>query len=315
MRSLPLTSWLMLALSLPAGAIAEEPGFRFYEGTINERLAFRMVLPEPPNAGLPCEGSYVYNGKRQAIPLFGKCSAALLNLSEEPQVSGRSMGTARNRIKADAVGGGFTGVWQSADGKKSFSFEAHQVRPDRRAMLVSAIGTYHLAGIGGFFGANTMSDIWRQGKGWKANISGISGGMREGSFVQLTAENIKLLNSLELRVDPDLNIEIQGRGRRLALFSYSERPSFRVTRISRQDGVDRIFERDAPTSFLRGELRIATTDAIDAMPLVDFENMSLDTSTPVVAGLDYDPKRLRFYLQLLSANCCDSVVLSFEPRH
>jgi hypothetical protein len=314
-----LRCWLWigsLALLMPTSPAAapENPGLRFYEGKIDGRLAFRMVLPEPPKMAFECQGSYIYAGKRKVIALFGECSTTRLLLSETNGAGSASKQPKYNQIMADANDGGFLGTWQSADGRRSLSFEARELRPDRRTVLASAVGTYPLSGISGFFGANTMSETWRSGKGWQANLSGIHAGVREGQFVPLGRESIKVLNSLEVRVNADLTVEILGLGRVLALFPYSEYPSFLIQRMSLDDSSHRILGRNTRASFENKELRIATTDAVETELFASFENMPWDTSEPLALGLDYNPMERRFTLHLLPAGCCESVVLSFQPE-
>lgn len=292
-----------------------------YTGTVDGRLAFQMVLyPQGPD-GQRCEGGYVYQGQRLPVPLVGVCSAAQLALQELPPRDAHHTGAPPHRIDAQgqpAAGGqgagGYQGQWQSGDGRRTLRFEARPVPPDQRALLQQVVGDHPLGAISGFFGANTMSDISRWDGRWQAGSSGISGGTRQGQAVALRRSDLALLDSLMLRVTPALDVELRARGRAEARFAFSDAPAFHVTRISREEGDILGIYHGEHSHWVGKRLRIATTDALNVLPWLPFQNLSLDADVPIAVVLELDPMSLSFELRLLSGRCCDQVSLQFADR-
>jgi hypothetical protein len=297
----------------PAWATDTPPPYtlQHYQGTVDGRLPFQMVLHPQGPGGQPCEGSYVYRGQRLPIPLLGLCSAERLRLQELPARNAHAPAGPAHRIEAQLQQGVWQGQWLSGDGRSVLRFDARPVPPDRRALLQQVVGEHPLEAISGFFGANTMSDITRDGSRWQASSSSISGGTRQGQPVGLRRSDLAVLNGLRLRVAPTLDIELLAQGRVVARFPFGDSPAFNVTHISREDGAIQGIFHGEHSHWVGQRLRIATTDEIKLLPLLPFQNIYLDAAAPTAVVLELDPLSLSFELRLVSGHCCDQVTLQF----
>lgn len=313
-RGVVLTlSLAFMTTTTPAGAEPEaQQPLRYFEGQVGGRFAFHMVLHQE---GKQCRGSYTYRGKREPISLLGACDAQRWRLTEWESADGVPRRATANTITAQLGDGKIKGQWQAGRNAKALSFEATAVEPTRSGMLGQARGPYRLRAITGFFGANTMTDIWHAGKRWKASASAISAGMREGFDVGLHRGDQALLDSFQLDVDDALNIEVRVKGQRVVWVPYAEQPAFAVTRISRADGeVQGIYDGEAHSNFNRFGLHIVTTDALELGPLLSFENIYFSQDAPLALSLEYNPMTAGFEMRVISGQCCDAAALFFSPK-
>jgi hypothetical protein len=197
---------LLLSLATGAALAAAAPAapayfHKYYAGKV-DKYAFRMEL-KCLNGVLT--GNYTYAGKQLPIYLNGKIGASgNFTMEEVGAYGGKSTGS----FSGTVAGSRISGTWRSADGKKALPFEADQtseiVIGSKKDILSAAVGDYGLESIQGNGGANTLWETWKRDGRWESNISSNSGGTREGSMIKLTRADIRVLDSMTIRVRPDL---------------------------------------------------------------------------------------------------------------
>ncbi len=215
-----------------------------------------------------------------------------------------------NRFIGSRNGDKISGLWYSYDDKHQYIFEATRVRPDRREVLKGAKGQYKLTDISGFYGANTMTEIFRKNGVWRASGSEISGGMRTGFESLLSQNDRTLLSSFKLIVDETLGLRIYVKGVVVADLPFTDTPLFSFARTSKdQDETSRIEMYANADSFIGDKLHVATTDQITFTEYLPFENTPI--SGEHVISVDYDPITHLFTIQVIDRRCCGSTSLSF----
>ena len=298
-----------LSLSINAGELRKETN-EYYVGTIEGKYEFKMVLSKETKS---CSGSYYYLKHKKPIFLFGTCSDSKIELQEQVDKLGYYSKKKSNTIHAGIVGGEIKGRWISSDGKIDLDFFATRVVPNKGQLLGDAVGKYALKNISGFYGANTMTDIYKANNKWKSTGSSISAGMRQGFGFDLSEREKKLLSSFALVVDENRAITITAGGRLIASFPFTEESEFSVTKMAREeDTIDRIFVYKDAGSFIENELHIATTDKFGMSSYLAFEATPIDDAH--VMSLNYDPITLEFKMRVFDKNCCGSTSLYFEKN-
>jgi hypothetical protein len=279
----------------------------YYKGTINGKYEFIMQIVKNKDR---CEGSYYYKTSKKYIPIYGSCDAKSFTLEEH----GREVRKAETRL-SKFVGiennGNMDGTWLSADGSRVYKFHAAKVIPNKRELLGDAKGEYYLATISGFYGANSMADIWRENGKWIANGSSISAGMREGYSFDLTKNDKRILSSFKILVDDDLAVNIISEKVVIAKFPYSEQSIFRVKNISREeDSINRIYKYAEYGNFQDNNLHIATSDEFNFSEYIAFESTPIDPVHALV--VDYSSEGFR--VEILDKVCCGGTTLTFVKK-
>lgn len=297
----------LLALNSAVGAEANRDPVEYYRGNIDGKLEFLMQLAF--SAG-KCSGSYYYKVHKKPILLYGSCDAKGIALEERSGEFGKKPHRF-NKFEGARTDSDITGIWRSADGKKAYKFYARKIIPDKAEILGDAKGRYGLSSISGFYGANTMADIFYENGRWRASGSSISAGMRQGYDVRLSKKEQKILSSFKIVVDDALAVNVMVGNTVIAKFPYSDRSVFRVTSISRaEDTINRIFKDAERENFSEGRLHIATSDEFNFSDYVAFENTPID---PVHAvSVDYYPGG--FHISVIDKHCCGNTTLEFEKR-
>jgi hypothetical protein len=206
LRSLFCVLVLVMASGQALGADAcapAGPGYfhKYYSGKIADKYAFRMDLKCQDGA---LTGSYRYTGKDLPIYLQGKADAGSFSMQESYGYAGKTSGVFTGTLAGTRI----SGTWKSGDGKKTLQFAAEQTSEIRvgskKEILGTAVGDYVLESIEGSGGASAMWSTWKNGGRWQSSISSTSAGRREVDEVTLDRTDIRLLDSLTIRVRPDL---------------------------------------------------------------------------------------------------------------
>ena len=195
----------------------------YYKGSIDGRYGFKMVLRNETKPA--CVGSYFYLTQKKPIVLNGTCGQGKVELTEETKGAGHRK-TKANGFSGAQAGNSITGVWKSPSTGKSYPFEATKITPDKKEVLEDARGEYRLTGISGFYGANTMDEIYKQKGQWRADESGIVDAMRQSSPVKLKTSERNLLSSFRLTVDESLAVTVYAGADLIATFPFSEKGIF-----------------------------------------------------------------------------------------
>ncbi len=251
-----------------------------YTGKIGEKYAVTMYLEKN---GKEITGTYKYAGQTTPLALKGSiASSGEFTMNESP--GGKKItGIFSGKISGTTI----TGKWNSPDNVKKLDFAAHI--PSKREMLQNAAGkTYYLSYISGAVGANTLFDTYMENGVWKSHSSSISGGMREGQEDTLSSDDIKLLNSMYIKVDTDLTVRFFAGGKLLLEVPFNEAGMDYHMSGERKDVFSFSQGKLSPsTTFMDGKLYLAAIDGIDYSDTISSGNFIIIGKDKVI--LSYDP--------------------------
>lgn len=280
----------------------------YYKGFIDDKYEFLMQIVNNNNV---CSGSYYYKKHKKPILLNGSCDSKSITLEEQNDGKRKTNKTGLNKFIGIKNNDNIDGTWRSADGSKVYKFQATKIMPNKAEILGDAKGQYYLSSISGFYGANSMADIYKEKGGWLASGSSISGGMREGYLFSLIKKEKKILSSFKIVVDDQLAVNIISEEVIIAKFPYSEKSVFSVKNISREeDDINRIYEYAKYDNFYRDRLHIATSDEFSFSNYITFENTPVDPVHAVT--VDYYPGG--FEVSIIDKQCCGGTSLQFIRR-
>lgn len=309
--ALAIASTLSCTLASAADAPAPSYFHKYLAGKIGGKYAITLDLK---NVDGELTGQYRYEGKQQSLSLQGKLDASGSFAMNEVAPGAKITGTFTGKIGA----GHMEGTWRSADGKKTLPFAADQtserVIGSKSDILKAAIGAHPLTAISGSGGANGMWDTWKDQGRWGSNVSGITGGMRQGSEVALNKADLALLDSLRIVVAPDLSVTLSARGKDL------------LTIPLRADGMDyqlapehfdssaveRLRKLSSKTTVHDETLYLLVRDSVDlAKPL----SGSFEGLAEGILVVTYSVFEQRFDLAFINGQCCDETNWTFSrPR-
>jgi len=279
----------------------------YYNGVINGKYEIKMVLSR--DSGI-CSGSYYYTTYKKPIFLYGACNSSNFDLQEQEKMLGYREKDNKSVIIGIIKNNAMLGSWHSYDNKKTYSFEAKKITPDKKEILKDSIGDYAIYRISSFYGANTIADIFNDNGKWNASYSSISGGERSESDRKLSRDDIYMLTSFKLTVDSSLDVKIYSKDRIIADFPFFPGSFFQVKNITKEEdeknNIGRIFKYKGIGNFFENELHIATTDKFDFV-----SHLPLDepTNEDYVASLNYNPLTMQFEVNIVGTRCCDSTTL------
>jgi hypothetical protein len=301
---------VLLARSAPAQTVPATEHFfkRTYIGQIHGKYPFTMELMK---AGGVLRGSYRYAGKNQDIGISGKVEPSGAFTLQEGTTA-KSTGSFSGTIDAGKI----TGMWISPGGGRKQDFAAMQTAEadmrSKAAILTQAAGVYVLEGISGSMGANGMYDTWKEGRTWRSNVSGISGGMRQASAVRLTRGDLTLLNSISVTVDAALTTRLHASGKVVLEIPFT--PTGMQYNISKPHNsvVTDQFARYGPDQSIVGDaLVLLVRDEVDY-------NAALSGSFELQAGdivtVSYLPMNNAFSVSFREGSCCGGAGLSFRKK-
>lgn len=250
---------LLYAMLASATAGTQVYFHKFYSGKIAGKYAFTMDLK---NIDGKLSGLYRYAGKTDQLYLNGSVDAAGAVKMDElssSKISGHFAGT--------MAGTGLSGTWTSADGGKTLPFAASQTSEvligSKKEILAKTIGDYMLTNIEGSGGANGMWETWKQKGKWGANISGISGGMRTATAVALNRNDIRLLDSMTIRVDPEFGVRLLASGKTVMAIPYREQGmQIELSHAASRD-IDQLQQLKPDTTVLDEHLYLLAKSGVD----------------------------------------------------
>ena len=287
---------------------------KYLSGKIDGKYAFTMELICQDGA---LRGTYRYAGKTVPIYLIGNVGpGATVALAEIAKDNLPSTGSFAGTLRSNHV----DGVWVSANGKKRMPFTAQQTSEihlgTRREIVTGTVGDYALASITGYGGANAMWETWKTKKGWDSSVSSISLAMRQSSDNVLTPADKRLLDSLTIRVRPDLTTQLLARGRVILAIPYSDRGAqFNVTSEANAE-VRNSLEKQWTEARLEDEtLYLLAQDGVDFSRHIagNFEGVVGD-----VVLVRYAIPNDSFTVEFMDGQCCNSSTFTFkrqQPRH
>lgn len=313
---------VLLALLLPMTVALAEPiasgnaaassasyFHKFYSGKIADKYAFTMNLK---NRNGVLAGTYRYGGKLIDINLKGKIEPSGSFTMDELDMSRRT-GVFTGVMTVNQI----AGVWQSSDGTKKWSFVADQTSEikigSKKEILTKAIGDYSLESISGSGGANAMWDTWKIKGKWESNTSGISNGMRQGNRLKLTLADIRLLNSMTIKVDADLTTRFQAGGKTILPIPYRDAGMhFNIKDEHNTVIVDDLKKFSPSTTVLDDELYLLAQDGVDYSGAIS-GNFEATVSDIVIVS--YSIIEDTFTVSFVVGECCGGSTFTFKRRH
>lgn len=288
------------------------PGYfhKYLAGKIDGKYPFTMELICRDGA---LRGTYRYASKTVPIYLIGNVGpGGAVALQEIAKDNLPSTGSFAGTLRGNLV----DGVWVSANGKKKFPFTAEQTSEihlgTRRDIVSGTVGNYALVSITGYGGANAMWETWKTKKGWESSVSSISLAVREASDNVLTPADKRLLDSLTIRVRPDLTTELLARGRVILAIRYSDRGAqFDVTSEA-NDKVRRSLEKPWAEARLEDEtVYLLAQDGVDFSRHIsgNFEGVVGD-----VVLVRYAIPNDSFTVEFMDGQCCNSSTFTFKRQ-
>lgn len=280
---------------------------KIFAGQIGGRYAFTMSLK---NVDGQLTGSYRYTGKREDIPVRGKINPAGAFTMDESDGAGKITGTFAGTV----VGGTFEGTWTPPGGKRSLTVEAHQTSEiiigSKREILTKAIGTYVLDSISGSGGANTMWESWRKNGTWTSNVSSIEQARREFSDVDLSHDDLRVLNGMMISVDASLATHLAVGNKVLLTIPYRDAGMQYEINQPHDSTVEEDLAKMSPsTTVLDERLYLLARDATDLAQSMSGNFLPLEHAD--IAILDYSVTAKAFEVYLRDGNCCDGAVFRF----
>jgi hypothetical protein len=297
---------------LCSSAYATEPTpeqLEYYKGAVDGQFDFVMVLKRNKD---DCSGYYYYTKHKKDILLRGICESGKYEL-KEVHADGFHSKVKTNGFAGAKKDARIEGYWHSADGKKSYRLEAVQFYPTKKKILGEAKGEYRLNSISGAYGANTLSEVYRDKGAWVASWSSNHGGRRESnSTPRLSKTDKYILSSMKVAVDQDLAVALFANGKVIYKFPYKEKSVFDITQFSKEDGTYGPYRYLGIEDFYDDALHIAVTDKIDASDYIRFENTPM--SSIYAISLDYSIMKRVFEISVIDKQCCNVTHLIFKKR-
>jgi hypothetical protein len=313
----PLFCLLVLAGSaghaMAAAACApDSPAYfhKYFAGKIADKYAFKMDLKCVEGA---LTGYYEYVGKGGPLNLKGTMgSAGSFSLEESRAYREGLTGSFSGVLAGDRI----SGDWRSGDGKKTLSFAAAQTSEIRigskKDILRGAVGDFVLEIIEGSGGANAMWDTWKEGGRWRSNVSGISAGMRQAEETRLTRADIRLLDSLKIKVRPDLAIQLLANGNTMLEIPFlASGMDYKVKPLADPIGKDELKQLSRATTVLDETLYLYAHDDVDLSNALagKFE------ATPYgILIVRYDMVGDNVELVFLNEQCCGGTTYRFTRQ-
>jgi hypothetical protein len=178
----------------------------------------------------------------------------------------------------------------------------------KKELLQNAIGEYQLTAISGAMGANTMFDTEKVKNKWVSTSSSINEAMRESYDIELNKSDIKLLNSLKIEVDQDLNVTFRAGNKVIVESKFIDNGM--DYKVKAKGSFNERLQNLSPSTVLDGDnLMILANDHIDYSTIL---TGSFDVITSDNMTLYYNVKEKCFYLEIFLGECCDANTFKFE---
>lgn len=278
-----------------------------YTGRIADKYNIMMYLEKN---GKKITGYYRYTGQESPLILNGTIESPGKVTIKESLNRGPYMETT-GIFSGKITGTNITGEWHTPDNSKKMSFEVNQ--PSKKSVLQHTIGTYYLSSIQGWWGASTMFDSTKDTNGaWSSHVSALSAGMREGWDVTHSAEDIKLLNSMNIQVDTDLTVRFFAGGKLLLEVPFNETGMKYSIDLGRDDPYRYLSSEklSSSTTFIDDKLYLTATDDTDYSDTIPASDYIMANKGPV--SLTYFPLNDSFSLSIGYGS--DSNILSFTRK-
>ena len=179
----------------------------------------------------------------------------------------------------------------------------------KKELLNSLVGIHTLESIEGLMGVNTMVDYSIHDAVWLASGSSNSGGTREAYPIELTNEDQKDINSLQISVSEDLTITFSASGKKCFSVPFSEELKLSLKKpVGDYNSVitDKI---SSATTFINEDLYLFAKDGFDEGALTGADILDIGADAVM---LTYNESSKSFELSIFYADCCDAGIYTFK---
>ncbi|MES2016378.1 MAG: hypothetical protein V4484_07765 [Pseudomonadota bacterium] len=181
----------------------------------------------------------------------------------------------------------------------------------KHEILAKAVGDYKLTTISGSGGANGMWETWKQNGKWGASASGMTGDMRTGTDIALDRNDMRLLDSLTIRVDPGLGVRFLAGARTLLAIPYrDDGMHIEVNQVETRD-VYQLNQLTPDTTVLDDHLYLLARDGVDYSPTIHGNFVAAAGNLVIVS---YLPQQHTFELTFYPDDCCGASTYTFARR-
>ena len=180
----------------------------------------------------------------------------------------------------------------------------------KKELITSLVGDYNLTYIEGLMGANTMVEYTLHDAEWNASGSSIENGMREAYPVELTNEDQKQINSLQITVSEDLTVSFSTNGKEYFSVPFSE-DGMSYSLANPVSEYYSVIPEDltAATTFIKSELYLIAQDEFGKGQLEGADILEVDADAVM---LTYNETTKSFELSIFYADCCDTGIYTFK---
>ena len=206
----------------------------------------------------------------------------------------------------ETAGKGMTTKPTATDDKASKNHNLER----KGALLSKLVGKYSLLSISGAVGANGMFDYLVEDGRWSASGSSISQGMREPYDIDLTANQLRQLESMRIVVKKDLSVDVVCDEKIFHSspfnadgldYSLSKPPADFILNVPK--------ELTTKSTFIGDDLYLMARDSISYNELLRCNIADIDADSLV---LRYNLKSKGFQLSMFYGDCCDSSTYFFK---
>jgi hypothetical protein len=184
---------------------------------------------------------------------------------------------------------------------------------EKQALLIDLQGKHHLSSISGFSGANTMYDYLQKGDTWIAEGSSIHQARREPFDIELDAEDISVLQGLQISVQKDLSVDVMVND--TSIISIPFNPGGMGIELSQKPEAYIMGVPDSlspSTTLINDVLYLATKDEVEENILAPID---LVIGIADAYTLAYNVLENQFELTLFYADCCDNAIYLFKNQN
>jgi len=201
----------------------------------------------------------------------------------------------------------------SIDGQGAINIGQKKNITRKEALLQALKGKHSLSAISGFSGANTMYDYTQTNHVWNAFGSSIHQARREPFDIALDAEEISILQGLQISVQKDLSVAVMVND--TSIISIPFNPNGLLLELSQKPEAYIMGVPDSltpSTTVINEVLYLATKDQLEGNALnpIDLVIGIADAYT-----LAFNVIENRFELTLFYADCCDNAIYLFKNQN
>ncbi|MCH2044035.1 MAG: hypothetical protein MK212_07805 [Saprospiraceae bacterium] len=181
----------------------------------------------------------------------------------------------------------------------------------KKALLKKMIGTHKLKAIEGLSGVNTMMEYNLNDGKWSASESSNVGGEREAYDIELSADQLSLLNTMQLTVKDDLTIVLSSKDTDHFSVTYQEKGMAYKAQgeisggsIPKELNAETDFFGDSGNLYLY--LKAGTED--------DVKSINITEIFADAVALNVDGSTGNFVLTVFNSECCDEASYTFKKN-